>query len=72
MIWAALSTSGMIALRLPRQAGRLTIAADNDKAGRAATLVLADMAARQGWEVSILTPPKGCDFNDLLRLEVAG
>lgn len=71
-IWAALSTSGMIALRLPERALRLTIAADSDSAGRAAALVLADRAARQGWEVSILTPPQDRDFNDLLRHEVVG
>jgi hypothetical protein len=71
-IWAALSTSGMIALRLPERPARLTIAADSDSAGRAAALVLADRAAWQGWEVSILTPPQDRDFNDLLRHEVVG
>jgi hypothetical protein len=57
-------------LRLPDIPGRLTIAPDGDKAGRGAALTLADRAAREGWAVSILTPPPGGDFNDMLRGEV--
>lgn len=68
--WAALSTSGMIGLRLPDIPGRLTIAPDGDKAGRGAALTLANRAAREGWTVSMLTPPPGGDFNDLLRDKV--
>lgn len=69
-IWAALSTSGMVALRLPDAPGLLTIAPDGDKAGRGAALTLADRAARVGWNVSMLTPPENADFNDVLRGEV--
>lgn len=69
-VWAALSTSGVTGLRLPDIPGRLTLAPDGDKAGRGAALALADRAARDGWAVSILTPPPGGDFNDLLRGEV--
>lgn len=69
-IWAALSTSGMQALRLPDIPSLLTIAPDGDKAGRGAALTLADRAAREGWAVSILNPPLGGDFNDVLRGEV--
>lgn len=69
--WAALSTSGMTGLRLPPRPGRLCIAPDGDSAGRGAALALADRAARAGWAVSILTPPPGGDFNDLLRGEGA-
>jgi DNA primase len=69
-IWAALSTSGMQALRLPDIPDRLTIAPDGDKAGQSAALALADRAAREGWAVSILTPPPGGDFNDMLCGEV--
>ena len=69
-IWAALSTSGMTGLNLPDIPGRLTIAPDGDKAGHMAALTLADRAARDGWQVSMLTPPIGGDFNDLLRGEV--
>lgn len=69
--WAALSTSGMSGLRLPAALGQLILAPDGDKAGRTAALMLADRAARDGWTVSILTPPKDGDFNDLLMNEVA-
>jgi hypothetical protein len=69
-VWAALSTSGMIGLNLPNNPGQLTIAPDGDKAGQIAAMTLADRAARNGWQVSILTPPYGGDFNDLLRGEV--
>jgi hypothetical protein len=69
-IWAALSTSGMTGLRLPDIPSRLTVAPDGDKAGHGAALALADRAARDGWAVSILTPPPVGDFNDLLRGEV--
>ena len=43
-IWAALSTSGLRGLRLPLQAGRLTIAADGDAPGREAAHALAERA----------------------------
>jgi hypothetical protein len=69
-IWAALSTSGMTGLHLPDIPSRLIIAPDGDRAGHMAALTLADRAARDGWQVSILTPPRGGDFNDLLRGEV--
>lgn len=69
-VWAALSTSGMTALRLPDEPAQLTIAPDGDKAGHSAAMTLADRAARDGWSVSILTPPEGGDFNDLWRREV--
>ena len=69
-VWAALSTSGMAALRLPDVPRQLTIAPDGDTAGRAAALALADQASRDGWSVTMLTPPVGGDFNDLLRREV--
>ena len=69
-VWAALSTSGMKAVRLPDDPGSLVIAPDGDRAGRAAALALADRACRDGWAVSILTPPENGDFNDLLRNEV--
>lgn len=65
--WAALSASGMAALRLPAPVGNLIVAPDGDKAGHAAGLALADRASREGWRVTILTPPHRGDFNDLLR-----
>ena len=73
--WAALSTSGMRALRLPRfgafgklGTGRasLIISVDGEKAGRDAGRDLAERAAGLGWQVSIADPGDGRDFNDRL------
>lgn len=69
-IWAALSASGMKALLLPEEPGRLTIATDGDKAGREAGQVLAERAHSAGWRVGTLDPGDGLDFNDLLCGEV--
>jgi hypothetical protein len=69
--WAALSTSGLRALRLPPQPGRLCIAADGDAPGMAAAQALAERAHASGWTVSIAAPPAGRDWNDILREGVA-
>jgi hypothetical protein len=69
--WAALSTSGMRALRLPPQPGRLTIAADGDAPGMAAAQALAERAHGLGWQVTIARAPDGRDWNDILREGVA-
>ncbi|MBY6117837.1 toprim domain-containing protein [Mameliella alba] len=68
--WASLSTSGMRALRLPKQPARLIIAPDGDAAGHAAALSLKNRGRREGWSVSVLAPPPGGDFNDLMNSEV--
>lgn len=65
-IWAALSTSGMKALRLPPQPGRLTVATDGDPAGREAGNALAERATALGWSVSLLPAPDGRDWADIL------
>lgn len=70
-IWAALSTSGMRALRLPSSQGRITIATDGDDAGRDAGHELAKRAHGVGWKVSILPAPDGRDWNDILTRKVA-
>lgn len=67
--WAALSTSGLRGLRLPPKPGRLTIATDGDAPGRAAGHALADRAHALGWQVSILDPGDGRDFNDILTMK---
>jgi hypothetical protein len=64
--WAALSTSGLRALRLPPQPRRLCIAADGDGPGMAAAQALAERAHASGWQVSIAQPPAGHDWNDIL------
>lgn len=65
-VWAGLSTSGIRGLKLPAQAGQLTIAVDGDIPGRAAGHALAERAHAIGWRVSILDPGTGADFNDIL------
>jgi phage/plasmid primase-like uncharacterized protein len=65
--WAALSTSGLRALRLPPQPGRLCIAADGDAPGMAAAHALAERAHALGWQVGILDPGTGADWNDILQ-----
>jgi hypothetical protein len=64
---AALSASGLSGVRLPEQAGRLTIAQDGDKAGREAGHALAERAHALGWRVEILDPGDGRDWNDILH-----
>jgi hypothetical protein len=64
--WAALSTSGLRALRLPPQPGRLCIAADGDAAGMAAAHALAERAHGLGWQVTIAAPV-GRGWADVLQ-----
>jgi hypothetical protein len=69
--WAALSASGLRALRLPSQPGRLCIAADGDAPGMAAAHALAQRAHGLGWQVTIAQPPAGHDWNDVLQGKAA-
>jgi phage/plasmid primase-like uncharacterized protein len=66
-VWAALSTSGMRGLRLPIEPGRLTVAADGDGPGREAAHALAEWAHGSGWQVGILDPGTGGDWNNILQ-----
>ena len=66
-IWAALSTSGIKSLKLPTTKNKLIIAADNDNAGNEAAYNLGTKASLIGWNVSLLPPPKGKDWNDVIR-----
>jgi hypothetical protein len=65
-VWATLSTSGLRGLRLPPEPGRLTIAADGDGPGREAAHARAERAHGSGWQVGILDPGDGADWNDIL------
>lgn len=65
-VWAALSTSGFSGLQLPAAPGRLVIASDGDRPGRAAADSLARRADALGWDVSLLPAPKDRDWNDVL------
>lgn len=72
-IWACLSTSGMTSLVLPDLplAQEITIAADNDPAGRNAASQAAESWSKQGRTVRIALPPEGKDFNDMICHGVA-
>jgi putative DNA primase/helicase len=64
--WAALSTSGLRALDLPRDARDVIVLADGDEPGEAAAQACARRWNREGRRVRIARPPQGMDFNDLL------
>lgn len=68
-VWAALSTSGMKAVALPKPPGELIIATDSDDAGAGclAGVALATRADALGWAVSMLPAPEGQDWNDVLK-----
>ena len=65
-VWAALSAGGMKRLTLPDCLGQLLVAPDGDDVGIAAANFLAERADTLGWKVSLLTPPHGYDWNDVL------
>jgi putative DNA primase/helicase len=65
--WAALSTSGLRALDLPRDARDVIVLADGDEPGEAAARDSARRWKREGRRVRIARPPQGMDFNDLLK-----
>lgn len=64
--WAALSTSGLRALGLPRAVREVIVLADGDDPGEAAAQDCARRWKREGRRVRIARPPQGTDFNDLL------
>ncbi len=65
--WAALSTSGLRSLDLPRDIRDVIVLADGDEPGEAAAKECAQRWTREGRRVRIARPPQGMDFNDLLR-----
>lgn len=66
--WAALSTSGLRSLDLPRDVGDVIVLADGDEPGEAAAQDCARRWQREGRRVRIARPPQGMDFNDLLNV----
>ena len=64
--WAALSTSGLLALDLPDDVRDVIVLADGDEAGKAAARGAALRWKREGRRVRIAHPPQGLDFNDML------
>jgi putative DNA primase/helicase len=65
--WAALSTSGLRALDLPRDIRDVIVLADGDEPGEAAAQNAARRWGREGRCVRVARPPTGMDFNDLLK-----
>ena len=65
--WAALSTSGLRSLDLPRDIRDVIVLADGDEPGEAAAQDCARRWKREGRRVRIARPPKGMDFNDLFK-----
>jgi putative DNA primase/helicase len=64
--WAALSTSGLRGLDLPKDVRDLIVLADGDEAGDAAAEDCALRWKRQGRRVRIARPPRRMDFNEML------
>jgi putative DNA primase/helicase len=64
--WAALSTSGLRALDLPKAVCDVIVLADGDDPVEAAARDCALRWKRDGRRVRIARPPKGMDFNDML------
>jgi DNA primase len=65
--WAALSTSGLRSLDLPRDVRDVIVLADGDEPGEAAAQDCARRWQVEGRRVRIARPPHGMDFNDLLK-----
>ena len=65
--WAALSTSGLRSLDLPRAIAKVIVLADGDEPGEAAAQHCARRWQREGRSVRIARAPSGMDFNDLLK-----
>ncbi|HEX7822736.1 MAG TPA: CHC2 zinc finger domain-containing protein [Sphingobium sp.] len=67
-VWSTLGTSNMPVLRLPPTVKRVTIAGQNDKAGRAAVQAAAEALTLRGLDVQTMWPhPDFKDWNDQLR-----
>jgi hypothetical protein len=64
--WAALSTSGLMGLDLPKAVRDVIVLADADEAGKAAARGAALRWKREGRSVRIAFPSEGMDFNDML------
>ena len=64
--WAALSTSGMRLLDLPKTVQDVIVLADGDDPGEVAARDCALRWKREGRRVRIARPPRGKDFNDML------
>ncbi len=66
-VWAALSTSGLRSLELPRSVTEVIVIADGDDPGETAAVAAAQRWKAEGRAVRIARPPRGLDFNDVLH-----
>jgi putative DNA primase/helicase len=69
--WAALSTSGLLALGLPPELRDVIVLADGDEAGKTAARGAALHWKREGRRVRIAHASDGMDFNDMLLGQVS-
>jgi hypothetical protein len=67
MVVSTLSSSGMKNLTLPHKPSKLIIGIDNDEAGMIAGELLGSRAIVEGWEVNLIAPNLGNDWNDTIR-----
>jgi hypothetical protein len=70
--WAALSTSGLRTLDLPKDVQNVIVLADGDDPGEAAAKACALRWNHEGRRVRIARPPRGIDFNDMLSVQSSG
>jgi hypothetical protein len=65
--WAALSSSGLMAVEVPDDLMLVTIVVDADPAGEQAAQVAGDRFSQQGLKVQLVRPTRGNDLNDILQ-----
>ncbi len=65
--WAGLSAPGVRSLVLPKEILAVVIAPDGDDPGDRAAVEAAKRFVREGRKVRIARPPRGMDWNDVLR-----
>ena len=65
--WAALSVPGVCSLVLPKEISAVVLGPDGDDPGDGAAVEAAKRFVREGRKVRIARPPRGMDWNDVLR-----
>ena len=66
-VWAALSVPGVRSLVLPKEISAVVLGPDGDDPGDRAAVEAANRFVREGRKVRIARPPRGMDWNDVLR-----
>ena len=66
-VWAALSVSGVRSLVLPEEISAVVLGPDGDDPGDGAAVDAAKRFIREGFKARIARPPRGMDWNDVLR-----